>query len=139
MFFAHWKKRGALVMMGAGVNSLERGLEMADSTRDIIAGFGQALRNRREEAGLTLQALGAKAGVHFTAIWKVEAYTRSPSLRLAACLAEALGLTVDQLLQDAKAIAVPDQEYLDTEPDWLDTENEGESGSSIQSEGTEKI
>ncbi len=80
-------------------------MAQADSTRDSIPGFGAAVRSRRGGAGLSLAALGEKAGVHFTAISKVERGQRAPSLRLAADLASALGVSVDVLLLDAARLA----------------------------------
>ena len=80
---------------------------MADSTRDMIPGFGAALRARRDAARLSLAALAEKAGTHFTTISKLEGNHRSPSLRLAADLASALGVTVDVLLMDAARLAKP--------------------------------
>lgn len=71
------------------------------STRDMIPGFGPAVRSRREAAGLSLAALGERCGSHFTTISKLENSQRAPSLRLAADIASALGVTVDVLLMDA--------------------------------------
>lgn len=76
-----------------------------NSTRDGIPGFGAAVRARRVAAGLSLAGLGEKAGTHFTAVSKVERGQRAPSLRLAADLAAALGVTVNDLLADAASLA----------------------------------
>jgi len=46
---------------------------------------------------LSLAALAAASGTHFTTISKLERNQRAPSLRLAAALAEALGVTIDVL------------------------------------------
>lgn len=73
----------------------------SDSTRDLIPGFGAAVRRRREQAGLSLEAVAERAKTHFTALSKVERSQRAPSLRLAAGIASALGVTVDVLLMDA--------------------------------------
>lgn len=72
-----------------------------DSTRDMIPGFGPAVRARRDAAGLSLAQLAEKCGTHFTSISKIECGQRAPSLRVAAAIASALGVTVDVLLQDA--------------------------------------
>lgn len=74
---------------------------MADSTRDMIPGFGAAVRARREAAKLSLNDLAEKAGTHFTSVSKIERSQRAPSLHLAAALASALGVTVDVLMMDA--------------------------------------
>lgn len=80
-------------------------MPQADSTRDKIEGFGAALRARRDAAGLSLAQLAEKAGTHLSAISKLERGQRAPSLRLAADLASALGVTVDVLLLDAARLA----------------------------------
>lgn len=79
--------------------------EQKDSTRDLIPGFGAAVRARREALKLSLEQLAQRAGTHFTSISKVERSQRAPSLRLAVDLASALGVTVDVLLMDAAKLA----------------------------------
>lgn len=74
---------------------------MADSTRDMIPGFGAAVRARREQAGLSLEELAKRVETHFTSISKIELSQRAPSLRIAAAIASALGVTLDVLMQDA--------------------------------------
>ena len=73
--------------------------------RDELPGFGKALRARREVAGLTLQWLSEAAGTHFTTISQIENGKRSVSLRVAAQLAAALDVSLDDLLRDAAVIA----------------------------------
>ena len=66
--------------------------------RDTVPGFASRLKTLREAAGLTQTALAELAGTHFTTVAKVEADGRAPSLRLAVALAEALGVTVNDLV-----------------------------------------
>ena len=66
--------------------------------RDTVAGFGARVKQLREAAGLTQTALAEKAGTHFTTVAKLEADERSASLRLAVSLAEALGVSVADLV-----------------------------------------
>jgi XRE family transcriptional regulator, regulator of sulfur utilization len=73
--------------------------------RDVIPGFGAAVRARRESLGLTLVQLAAKSGSGFSAVSKIERGARAPSLRLAVDLASALGVAVDVLIQDAARMA----------------------------------
>jgi transcriptional regulator with XRE-family HTH domain len=94
--------------MGANVETSGAVL-VADSTRDMIPGFGAAVRKRREDAALSLEALAERVGTHFTAISKIERSQRAPSLSLAVRIAGALGVTVDVLLQDAARLAEPDR------------------------------
>lgn len=86
---------------GWPASARQQKMGQADSTRDMIPGFGAAVRSRREQAGLTLQQFAEKVGTHFTAISKVERGQRAPSLRLAVDIANALNVTMDVLLQDA--------------------------------------
>lgn len=83
---------------------------MADSTRDLIPGFGAAVRARREAAKLSLVELAVKADTHFASVSKIERNQRAPSLRMAVSLASALGVTVDVLIQDAARLAVAEKD-----------------------------
>jgi transcriptional regulator with XRE-family HTH domain len=67
----------------------------------MVPGFGEAVRARRDAMGWSLNQLAEKAETHFTTVSKVERNQRAVSLRLAAALASALGVTVDVLLLDA--------------------------------------
>lgn len=71
------------------------------STRDMVPGFGSALKARRLKAACTMQELAAKADTHPTTISKIEGEQRSPSLLLAVKLAKALGCGVDDLVREA--------------------------------------
>ncbi len=75
--------------------------EQQASTRDMVPGFGAAVRARRDAAGLSLNELAAKSGTHFTTVSKIERNQPAPSLLLASKLASALGVTIDVLMQDA--------------------------------------
>lgn len=70
------------------------------SSRDMIPGFAERLKELRERAGLSQTQLAERAGTHFTAVSKLELGKRSPSFRLALDLAEALGLGVGELVPD---------------------------------------
>jgi transcriptional regulator with XRE-family HTH domain len=69
--------------------------------RDKVPGFAEAVRAARLAAGHSIDTLAEASGVHRDSIAKLEREQRSPSLRIAATLAAALGVTVDQLLVDA--------------------------------------
>jgi len=75
------------------------------STRDLVPGFGSALRARREAAGLTQTQLATSAGTDAGTVSKVETSQRSLSLRLALELAKALGVKLDTLIDDAARLA----------------------------------
>lgn len=78
---------------------------MADSSRDLVPGFGAAVRHRRESMGLSLTAFAERTGTHFTSVSKVERGQRAPSLRLAVELARALDVSIEVLLADAARLA----------------------------------
>lgn len=80
------------------------------STRDMIPGFGAAVRKRREGAQLSLTQLADRAGTHFAALSKIELSQRAPSLNVARKIASALGVTIDVLLQDAAGIVAENVE-----------------------------
>jgi DNA-binding XRE family transcriptional regulator len=75
------------------------------TTRDIVKGFGLAVKKRREELGLTTAKLAKLADTHQTTVSKIENETRSPSLLLALKLSRGLGVTLDRLIDDAAKYA----------------------------------
>ena len=60
--------------------------------------FGQVLREARNTAGITQEALGARANVHRTYIGDLESGRKSPTLDVIVALARALGLTGQELM-----------------------------------------
>jgi DNA-binding XRE family transcriptional regulator len=71
------------------------------TTRDLVPGFGAAVRVRRESLGLSATKLARLAGTHQTTVSKIEKETRAPSLFLAVKLASGLSVTLNVLLQEA--------------------------------------
>lgn len=73
---------------------------MGDEARDDFAGIGARIRRFRDDAGLTLSALAAKAGVSKGYLHRLESDTADvrPSGRTLYALAEALGVTMSDLL-----------------------------------------
>ena len=69
------------------------------SPPDIRERFGDAVRVRREELGLTQEDLAEKAKIHRTYLSDVERGTRNLSLLNIEKLAAALSLTVSELFQ----------------------------------------
>ncbi len=61
-----------------------------DSRRDITGAFADVLRQLRERAGLSQEALAAKSGLDRTYISLLERGQRQPTLKTLARLAEAL-------------------------------------------------
>lgn len=68
------------------------------SARNEIPGFGARLKGLRESAGLSQVKLAEAAGTHADSVVKLENGARSPSLELAGRIAEALGISVADLL-----------------------------------------
>ena len=58
------------------------------------------LRELRERKGLSLRRLGAKAGVHYVSLVRLEAGKFDPRLSTLRKLAEALEVTVCELMND---------------------------------------
>jgi transcriptional regulator with XRE-family HTH domain len=64
---------------------------------DICARFGQAIRKRRMEMGLSQEALAERATLHRTYIADIERGRRNVSLRNVEKLAQALDLSLADL------------------------------------------
>lgn len=67
------------------------------STRDVVPGFGAAVRARRAALGMTLADVAEAAGTRASHVSDVELGRRSVGLRLALAIAAALDATVDEL------------------------------------------
>lgn len=65
--------------------------------------FAAVLRQRREAAGLSQEALAERAGVHPTYIGLVERRQRNPSVNVAESLARALDWPLSKLVREAEA------------------------------------
>lgn len=57
----------------------------------IQAEFGKRVRARRENLGITMEALGHRSGLHWTFVGQVERGERNPTLLTMARLAKGLG------------------------------------------------
>ena len=70
--------------------------------------FGQLIRRRREEAGLTQEAVGHKAGLSRNYVGMLERGERVPTLIAVRQLALGLGTTMSSLVQELEAaLAAP--------------------------------
>jgi len=65
--------------------------------RDVVPGFAARLKAIRESKGLSVEQLAKEADTHPQSLYKLESEVRAPSLRLAAALAVALGVSLDEL------------------------------------------
>ena len=62
--------------------------------------FGNAVRKRRKELGLSQEDFADKAGIHRTYVSSIELGKVQVSIRIAAQLAEALELPLSELWRD---------------------------------------
>lgn len=87
----------------------KRGIELSDTVAKLVADV------RRKE-GMSMDELADRAGVHRTYIGLLERRSRQPTLAVAANLAEALGLSLSELVaeaeQDVDNGGTPDIELL---------------------------
>ncbi len=66
---------------------------------DIKRALGKNLREARERAKLTQEAVGQRSGVHATEVSRIEAGKRDPRIATVEALAEAVGVSVSDLLK----------------------------------------
>lgn len=70
-----------------------------DSRRaNIQQALGRNLRQARKRAELTQEAVAERSGVHPTEVSRIEAGKRDPRVATVAALAEAVGVSVSDLL-----------------------------------------
>ena len=67
--------------------------------RSIEASFGAVLREARVREELAQEELARKSSVHRTYVSQIERGLKSPSLRTMAKLADAVGVTLDELVR----------------------------------------
>ena len=70
--------------------------------RDLAKSFGVVLRNRRKAAKMSQEKLSEKADVDVKMIGRIETFIRNPSLNLADSLANALGVPLSQMINEAE-------------------------------------
>lgn len=63
--------------------------------------IAQRLKDARSAAGITQEALAHSAGLSLPTVQRSEAGRHEPSISTLRCLAEALGVTVSDLLGEA--------------------------------------
>lgn len=72
---------------------------MCATKRSLVNRFPTALRELRQEKGLSQEELADKAGLHRTYISQIERGLKSPSLRSLQQIAEALGVPLSTLVK----------------------------------------
>jgi transcriptional regulator with XRE-family HTH domain len=68
----------------------------------LLAGLGEAIRNLRDELGVSQERLGLESGVHRNYIGGIERAERRPTLATVATLAVTLGVRPSDLLTRAE-------------------------------------
>jgi transcriptional regulator with XRE-family HTH domain len=68
----------------------------------LLVGLGEAIRNLRDELGVSQERLGLESGVHRNYIGGIERAERQPSVTTLARLAQALGVKPSDLLARAE-------------------------------------
>jgi transcriptional regulator with XRE-family HTH domain len=77
---------------------------MALPGRDVRSAFGLAVRRRRANAGLSQEHLAELAGVERAYVSALERGKRNPTLLTQQRIADALGVTLGELIADAEGI-----------------------------------
>jgi len=75
----------------------------------LDAVIGERIRRRRRELALSQSALGAKLGITFQQVQKYENGANRVSATMLLKLSDALGLSVQDILQEAEAAGGRDQ------------------------------
>ncbi len=68
----------------------------------LLAGLGEAIRNLRDELGVSQERLGLDSGVHRNYIGGIERAERRPTLATVASLAVTLGVRPSELIARAE-------------------------------------
>jgi transcriptional regulator with XRE-family HTH domain len=84
---------------------------MPEATRFLLA-LGQALRERREELGLTQEAVSLRTGVPQRRVWEIEAGIGNPTARTLLRLVGGLSTPCATIIARAEQLAAraPDPE-----------------------------
>lgn len=72
--------------------------------------IGDAIQQMRKRQGLTLEELGERSGIHQTSISRYERGVREPRLKAVQSIADALGVSVEEIMSLAKSL-----EYAESE------------------------
>src|SRR5262245_3356258 len=71
---------------------------MSTKEDDVSLRTGRAVKQRREVAGLSLRMLAARSGISSSMISDIERGTKSPTVTTVVRLAQALGVSVADLI-----------------------------------------
>jgi transcriptional regulator with XRE-family HTH domain len=68
----------------------------------LLVGLGEAIRDRRDELGVSQERLGLDSGVHRNYIGGIERAERRPTIATVATLAVTLGIRPSELIARAE-------------------------------------
>jgi len=77
---------------------------MKKSQSAMSDAFSRVVKKHREKCGFSRAALAEKAGLHQTYIGLLEREKRSPNLDTAKAIANALGLSLTEIISEAEKI-----------------------------------
>lgn len=72
-------------------------------SKALLRALGEALRDARQEKGLSQEELGLRTGVHRNYVGGIERGERSPTVVVVATLADALDVSMHRLFERAEA------------------------------------
>lgn len=72
------------------------------ATDPLLTGLGEAIRDLRDELGVSQERLGLESGVHRNYIGGIERAERRPTVATVATLAVTLGIRPSELLSKAE-------------------------------------
>lgn len=75
---------------------------MPEPISSATQSFGQRVRERREAAGLSQEALAARSGIHWTFLGQVERGQRNLNLHNLLKIAQGLGIDPGELVEGLK-------------------------------------
>src|SRR5258707_1119851 len=89
---------------------LERGGQDLMNRKEL-SGLGKRLKEVREAAGLSQQALAVRAGLSISVVSRLEQGAQdNPRLHTIKAIADALGVTVDDLLREERPASPADED-----------------------------
>lgn len=96
---------------------------------DMTKKFAQAIYNRRKQLGLTQDELAVRVGTSKQMVSKYELAQRSPKVLMANKFAEALGTTLDKLMDESASVST--NEMMLAETPWTIKTEEAKAIASI--------
>lgn len=75
---------------------------MVSGSKPLLEALGSALRDAREEHGLSQGELARRTGVHRVYVVGIEGGKRNPSVVAVAKLADGIGIPIDEIFKRAQ-------------------------------------